>query len=125
MPVKRKMKAKPRMVIVQDGAGFLDFLGKAVSGARKTKAISKVASGLSKSGIPVVSEIAELVGPIAGLLGFGKKPMKRKPRKKGSGLSPPNPGGGARKKKAKTCKKVCKKGGSLNLAGKRRRTVLR
>ena len=125
MPPKRKPRVKPRMVIVQDGKGFLDFLGKAVAGARKHKTISNVASGLSKSGIPVVSEIAELVGPIAGLLGFGKKPMRRKPRKKkGSGLSPPNPGGGAKKKRAKTCKKVCKKGGSLNLAG-RRRTALR
>lgn len=116
MPVVRRQT--PRMVVVQDGSGFFDFLGNAVKGARKHKTISNVARGLSKSGIPVVSEIADVVGPIAGLLGFGA-PKKRKPRKKkGAGL---NPGGGGKKKPPCKKKAPCKKGGALSLSGRRRR----
>lgn len=115
MPVKKTVKKrvqKPRVMIIQSGDGLFDFIGNLVKGAQKHKTISNVASGLSKSGIPVLSDIAGVVGPIAGALGFGKP--KRKPRKKGTGLNPSGAG------KKKTCKKK-KAGGSLSLAGRRRR----
>jgi len=131
MPKKPAPKQKPRMMIIeQDGSGLFDIISSLVKGAKKTKAVSSIASGLSKAGIPVVSEVASVLGPIAGALGFGKVPPRKrtckqkviknrasKTVKKGGSISI----GGRGKARAKTTKK---RGGSLALAGKRR-TALR
>ena len=87
MPARKTTTRRKQPIIVQDGAGLMDFLKGANNFLKKTKLISGLA-GIA-SAVPALSGIAAPVGGIASSLGYGmkKKPKKKKaPKKKGGSL---------------------------------------
>lgn len=78
MVYRKKSRAVTRRYRkMRGGSKFTKFLGKAFRWLRKSKAISNVANALGQSGIPLASQI----GNVAGKLGFGRRVVRRRPRR--------------------------------------------
>ena len=86
MPTRRKKPVRRTQLVMvpqsRGGIPIAPLLATGVGLAKQHKVVSRGSRHLAKQNIPVISDIASVVAPIASALGFGCPPKRRYRRRR-------------------------------------------